>query len=102
MSAPINGPERSTTTDMTVTINAVSAILSARSTKNMSWGDMTLLRQGVGMSEGADNASFRSRYRLHKLKPIAEGVGDVATLVTIERLILIRLKAALLQARAQA
>src|ERR1700722_14690194 len=36
----MNGPERSTVTEMTTTMNAVSAIFSASSDKNISSGDM--------------------------------------------------------------
>src|SRR5579859_7207803 len=39
ISAPINGPERSTTTEMTTTMIAVSAILSARSSRKMRRGE---------------------------------------------------------------
>ncbi len=53
-------------------------------------------------AEKSGSASLRSRYRLHQLKPIAEWVGDVAALVAVERLVLVRSVAVSLETRAQA
>src|ERR1700693_4630832 len=109
MSAPMNGPERSTTTETTTTIVAVSTIFSASPYQNRSSGRMTVNFECIGQkglhraaAQAVGNASFRPHYRFDQLEPVAERVGNIAAFITLQRFVLVRPETMPFEPRAQA
>src|SRR5580700_4340645 len=63
ISAPMNGPERSTTTEMTTTIDAVIAIFRTRPIQNRSSGDMWFTKpMEPVMARAGGPSSIRRRW----------------------------------------